>query len=316
MLVGDVAGAVGQHPVPGALDPSQCVHPGIDVTRAQHLESSCKRGGAGAPSRPARAQVQARIVRVAVKYAMVVFIERQHYVRVALACDHLGSHLKRLPAVLARHSSAVGAVAAVLDPRVDGVHAAVRRTPRELARAPGGRGRKPRDRPHDREAVIELDHRLVPEGGQPVDLQVRVIGQDRPAAACPCAADHPVVGSQRSRQPHSPSHAVRDEPLAQTDPAEQLDVEPFQPPREQVLQPLARYALLHHLHQQTLHIGLVLRELHVAHGARDRDRVRDRPRLRPVANQPELPRDTLVERRVDARAVRLHARTILGTEFR
>ena len=205
---------------------------------------------------------------------------------------------------------------AVLDPGVDGVHARVGGRPGQLVGAAHGDKRQPRNRPRDQERLAQLQHRLVPDGGKPVGLKVRIAGQDRVAAGGPARRDCPVVGGDRRRDPGLPAHAFRNQPLAQPQLLDQGDVQALQQAGEQLLQVPTRHARLHQLHHEPLHFGLVLSQLDVPHHPHQRHRVRRRPRLRPVAHHPQLPGPPLFQRLVDPATVRLEQRSAVRGQLR
>ncbi len=60
--------------------------------------------------------------------------------------------------------------------------------------------------------------------------------------------------------------------------------------REKFFEAVTRHASLHHLDDEPLHVGLVLRKLHIAHCSRDDDGIIHRPRRRLVPDELEFPR--------------------------
>src|SRR6056297_3543276 len=134
--------------------------------------------------RPSRGQVIAWIIGVAFQYAMLVFVKDDLNRCFFLPENGFPALVKRLPLA---GFPVIPAVFAVFDPGVCGVHECIGGPPCEIGISADQYGRQSGyGRPHEI-AVGRFQDGLVPNIGQPIDLEMRIVGENRLSGGGPFA---------------------------------------------------------------------------------------------------------------------------------
>ena len=122
---------------------------------------------------------QARLVRIAVQHAVIVFAENDFYRRLFLSSHDFFPSNKRQPGIAAP----VLAFATVFDPGIDAVHESICNAPGQVGGASDRHADQPRKgrahritRPLGRGPTKD---RLIPNRRQPVNLQMRIVAEKR-----------------------------------------------------------------------------------------------------------------------------------------
>ncbi len=305
----DRPSAVGDDEDPGRVaQPREDLATLVGRRRGQDAHDRADRlGGRAEAARPPGRQPEAGLGGVAVERPVLLGLEEPgRDGGLPLPLDGRLADPERPPVV----APAVTAVVALLDPRIDAIHVRIGDAPGHV-RVPADRepGRARHRGPHriaGLTPVVPVEDRLVPDGGDAVDLQVRVVAEDRRARGRPRPGDDPGV---RPRGPGQARH--RPERLGhhrgvERQPPEQPRVEPAEPPREQLLQGDLGDPRADHLDEPALHLPLGRPERDVADHLGRQHHVGERPGVEPavIAERPQLPRQPgRGEIPVDPRAV-------------
>ncbi len=102
----------------------------------------------------------------------------------------------------------------------------------------------------------QFDDLLDPDGRQPVDLQMRVVGQERPPAGRTRTGDGPGVRGHHPGRRAQPPERFGDHALAESDLLDETAIEPTQVAGKESVELIIGHAGLHHLDEQPLDLGL------------------------------------------------------------
>ena len=319
LLVADVALAVREKPVAGDRDLAQQDLRLGDRFRLGELGEGFERTSGAVPvGRPRAGEVetvaQLRRERIRLQHAEIVLADGDSDGFLALAANGLGADLERLVVVTA----AAGAVAAVLEEVVDHVHEAVSEAEAEAAGAAHDEAGNPGHRRAKAVVVAGVHHRLVPDGGQAVALEVGVVALKWHSRRGARTGHRPVVAGHDPRHRGQPSNGLRQQRLHEAQLAELLYhhvVEPVEMRCDQLLQFGGWHPGAQRLDQVFLHVLLRLGESEVGHELDREQGVGDGPGIRPVADQRQLQRPPLAgEVEVHPLRIRLGQEPRIGAE--